>query len=237
MFLLCSNFGMADPGTRTETALAAPTDPDEANQAILSGLVGLSMAMAQAFQAEAMAALQAGDLDRACKAEARFSRLALGIRRAVALKAKLREQREQARRGAEQDRDDRLTLADERCRRVAEGVTGAIKAATPGATPADAEARERLIADLWDRLTGDHAGRLDTADRALPLEALIRSMCRALGIPPDPAAITAAIAGTAEAVDARAETAGRAPATGWFRPPDASAASRPPPRPPRPDSS
>ncbi len=67
--------------------------------------------------------------------------------------------------------------------------------------------------------------------------ALIRSLCRALGIPPDRAAIAAAIAGMDKApVRDRAETAGRAPATGWFRPPDASVASRPPPRPRGPDS-
>ncbi len=227
---------MADADTRTETAPATPPNLDE--DAILSGLVELSMAMARAFQAEALAALQAGDLDRACKAETRFSRLSLGIRRAIALKAKLRQQRQEARCGAEQDQDDRLAQAADRRRRVAEGVTGAIEAATAGATPADIETREQLTADLWDRLAGDHAGRFDRADRALPLEDLIRSMCRALGIPPDRAAIAAAIAGTDEApARTRAETADHAPTQGWPRPADASVPGRPPPRPPGPDSS
>ncbi len=227
---------MADADTRTETALAAPPSLDE--DAILSGLVELSMAMARAFQAEALAALQAGDLDRACKAETRFSRLSLGIRRAVALKAKLRQQQDEARCAADQDQDDRLAQAADRRRRVAQGVTGAIAAATDGATPADIETREQLTAELWDRLAGDHAGRFDRADRALPLEDLIRSMCRALGIPPDRAAIAAAIAGTEEApARTRAETAGHAPVQGWFGPADAPIASRPPPRPPGPDSS
>ncbi len=184
---------MADADTRTETAPTAPPILDE--DAILSGLAELSMAMARAFQAEALAALQAGDLDRACKAETRFSRLSLGIRRAIALKAKLRQQGQEARRAAEQDQDDRLAQAADRRRRVAQGVTAAIEAATAGATPTDTETREQLTADLWDRLAGDHAGRLDRADRALPIEDLIRSMCRALGIPPDRAAIAAAIAG------------------------------------------
>ncbi|MBW8729145.1 MAG: hypothetical protein JF625_28850, partial [Inquilinus limosus] len=51
---------MADADTRTETTAPPILDED----AILSGLVELSMAMARAFQAEALAALQAGDLDR-----------------------------------------------------------------------------------------------------------------------------------------------------------------------------
>ncbi|WP_395677282.1 hypothetical protein, partial [Inquilinus sp.] len=188
---------MVDAATRTEIAHAAPPVPEEADDAILSGLIQLSAAMARAFQAQCAAALQADDLDRAGKAETHFSRLFLGIRRAIALRAKLRQQRDEAWRAADQDRDDQQDQAADRRRRVAQGVTGAIAAATAGATPADAETREQLTADLWDRLAGDHAGRFDRADRALPLDALIRSMCRALGIPPDRAAIAAAIAGTA----------------------------------------
>jgi hypothetical protein len=214
---------MADADTRTETAPTAPPLPDEA--AILSGLIELSATMAQAFQAEALAALQAGDLDRACKAETRVSRLFLGIRRAIALKARLRQQQDEARRAADQDRDERLARAADRRRRVAEGVTGAIAAATAGAMPDDTETREQLTADLWDRLAGDHRDRPDTADRALPIEDLIRSMCRALGIPPDRAAIAAALAGTAEVpARIRAETAGHTPAEGWFRPVEPSVA-------------
>jgi hypothetical protein len=235
MFLLCSNFRMADADTRTETAPTALPLPDD--DAILSGLIQLGAAMARAFQAQAVAALQADDLDRAGRAEIHFSRLFLGIRRAIALRAKLRAQREEARRAAEQDRDDQQDQAADRRRRVAQGVTGAIAAATAGATPADSETREQLTADLWDRLAGDHAERPDRGDRALPLEALIRSMCRALGIPPDRTAIAAAIAGTEEAPTGdTVETVEDPPAEGWFRPADAPVTSRPPPRPPGPDS-
>ncbi|OWJ56452.1 hypothetical protein [Inquilinus limosus] len=229
---------MADADTRTEIALAAPPDPEEADDAILSGLIELGMTMARAFQAEAIAALQADDLDRAGKAEAHFSRIFLGIRRAIALRARLRQQREETLRAGERDRHEQAAQAADRRRRVAQGVTESIAAATP--TPAEAPTRERLIADLWERLAGDHADRPDTADRALPIEALIRSLCRALGIPPDRAAIAAAVAGTAEApiIDAMTDAAGDAPAQGWFRPADASITRRrPPPRPPRPDSS
>ncbi|WP_343713295.1 hypothetical protein [Inquilinus sp.] len=220
----------ADPTTETAPAVRPLSDDD----AILSGLIELGMVMSRAFQADAIAALQAGDLDRAGKAEAHFSRLFLGIRRAIALRARLRQQRDEARHAAERDRDDRAALAAGRRRRVAQGVTGSIAAAT-----ADAETREQLTADLWDRLAGDHADRPDTADKALPIEALIRSLCRALGIPPDRAAIAAAIAGTDEAaaMDARTAAAGRLLAKGWFRPPGAPVAGRPPPRPSGPDSS
>jgi len=69
-------------------------------------------------------------------------------------------------------------------------------------------------------------------------EALIHSMCRALGIPPDRAAIAAAVAGTAEVPgNVRAETDGYASAQGWFCPANAPTAGRAPPRPPGPDSS
>ncbi|OWJ59450.1 hypothetical protein [Inquilinus limosus] len=218
--------------TRTETEIAAPPDPDEADDAILSGLIELGMAMARAFQADAIAALQADDLDRAGKAETHFSRLFLGIRRAIALRARLRQQREEAQRGIEQDRDERVALAADRRRRVAQGVTGAIAAAT-----ADPDTRDRQIADLWDRLAGDHADGRDRADRALPIEDLIRSLCRALGIPPDRTAIAAAVAGTLEVPGrTRTGTAGRRPMQGWVRPADAPALTRPPPRPPGPDS-
>ncbi|MGO4124478.1 hypothetical protein AB4Z01_08745, partial [Inquilinus sp. YAF38] len=61
---------------------------------MLSGLTKLALEMARTFQAQALAALAAGDLGRAGKAEARFSTLFLAIRRAVALK--LRRRREDA---------------------------------------------------------------------------------------------------------------------------------------------
>ncbi|OWJ68548.1 hypothetical protein BWR60_03825 [Inquilinus limosus] len=223
---------MVDADPRTETALAASPDPDEADDAILSGLIELGMTMARAFQAEAIAALQADDLDRAGKAEAHFSRLFLGIRRAIALRARLRQQRQETLRAGERNQDEQAARAADRRRRVALGVTESIAAAT-----SDTETREQRTAELWDRLAGDHAGRIDTADRALPIEDLIRSLCRALGIPPDRAAIAAAVAGTLEPpARTRAGTAGRWPAQGWIHPPDAAAAGRRPLRPPGPDS-
>ncbi|HEY9348507.1 MAG TPA: hypothetical protein VIQ53_24470, partial [Inquilinus sp.] len=62
----------------------------------MSGLTQLALEMARTFQAQAVAALAACDLDRAGKAEARFSSLFLGIRRVVALQARLRRQQQEA---------------------------------------------------------------------------------------------------------------------------------------------
>jgi hypothetical protein len=232
---------MIDAATRIETADGAPRTIDEADVALLSSLMELSLEFARAIQAQGVAAAEAGDLDRACKAETHFSRLALGIRRAAMLKARLREQQDEARRIAEQ-------AVDERRRRVTEGMTRAIVADIPGADEDDdddeddeALDRERLTADVLARLIEDRPDRVDAdrADTALPFDALVRSMCRALGIPLERAAIDAAIAGTAKAAtgDAMAEPVRRILAKGWFRPADAPDASRPPPRPQRPDSS
>ncbi|MDR6290978.1 MULTISPECIES: hypothetical protein [Inquilinus] len=94
------------------------------------------------------------------------------------LKARLREQQEEARRQAEDRRDGRQRETAERRRGVAEGVIRAIDAATPN----DSEARERLTGDLWTRLDRIDADRADTV---LPIEILVRRLCRALGLLPD----------------------------------------------------
>jgi hypothetical protein len=145
---------------------------------MLSELMELALELARAFQARALAALAADDLDRAGEAETRFSSLFLGIRRTIALQARLRAQREQAQREAEFRRKTRQDERDDRRHAVARGVADAI------ATVPDAEAQERLTDDLWDRLTEDERIDVDLADTALPIEALIASLCRALGLPP-----------------------------------------------------
>ncbi|WP_395672006.1 hypothetical protein, partial [Inquilinus sp.] len=98
---------MVDAAILAETPSAAPAATDEAAQdaAMLSCMAGLAQEFARAFQAQGVAALEAGDLDRAVKCEAGFSRLFLGLRRAVALRAKLRRQREEAQHKAEDRRD------------------------------------------------------------------------------------------------------------------------------------
>ncbi|MGF6231933.1 hypothetical protein QFZ27_005888 [Inquilinus ginsengisoli] len=158
-----------------EDAAASPA-MDQA--AMLSELMELAEALARGFHALALAALAANDLDRAGEAETRFSSLFLGIRRAIALKIRLRQQREQAQREAELRRKARQDEKDGRRQAAAQGVAAAI-AAVP-----DAEAQERLTADLREKLTEDERIDVDLADTALPIEALIASLCRALGLPP-----------------------------------------------------
>ncbi|WP_179221775.1 hypothetical protein [Inquilinus limosus] len=149
--------------------------PAAGEAAMLSELMERALELARGFQA---LGVTAGDLDRAGEAETRFSSLFLGIRRAIALQAKLRQQREDARRKAEQRRKSRQDETDDRRQAVAQGVARAI-AAVP-----DADDRDRLTVDLWERLTEDERIDADLADTALPIGGLIASLCRALGLPP-----------------------------------------------------
>ncbi|MFE0756266.1 hypothetical protein ACFW16_20050 [Inquilinus sp. NPDC058860] len=163
---------------REEAQAGASPAADEA--AMLSELMELALALARGFQALGVAALKAGDLDRGGDAESRFGSLFLGIRRAIALKARLRQEREEARRKAESRQKARQDEKDDRRQAVAQGVGAAIA----GAPDTDAEAKEQLTADLWERLTEDERIDTDLADTALPIEALIAGLCRALGLPP-----------------------------------------------------
>jgi len=197
---------------RREDAVASPA-ADEA--AMLSELMELAEALARGFHALALAALAAGDLDRAGDAETRFSSLFLGIRRAIALKARLRQQREQAQAAAEIRRKARQDEKDGRRQAAAQGVAAAITAVP------DTEAQERLTAELREKLTEDERIDVDLADSALPIEALIASLCRALGLPPHetppaggPAAGGPAAGGPTPAAKAGADDAGADPKSG-----------------------
>jgi len=164
---------MVDDAINPGNPSAASPATDEA--AMLFRMAHLAEALATGFQARGMAALEADDLDRAGEAETRFSSLFLGIRRAIALKMKLRKRHEKAGREAEADRDRRQDEKDDRREAVVEGVSRGIAAAKP-------EAREKLTADLWERLTEDERIDADLADTALPIEALIRRLCREIGL-------------------------------------------------------
>ncbi|MGO4127409.1 hypothetical protein AB4Z01_23615 [Inquilinus sp. YAF38] len=164
---------MVDGAINSGTPFAASPATDDV--AMLSGLAGLAEGLARGFQAQGMAALEAGDLDRAGEAETRFSSLFLGIRRAIALKMKLREQREKAQREAESHKDRRRSEKDDRRRAVAERLSRAIAAEKP-------EAKERLTAELWERLTEDERIDADLADTALPIEILIQRLRRDIGL-------------------------------------------------------
>jgi hypothetical protein len=166
---------MVDGTIRFRALFAASPATDEADLAMLSRMAHLTEALAAGFQAQGVAALEAGDLDRAGTAETHFSNLFLGIRRAIALKARLRQQREEAQRRAAAGKDRRQDEKDRRRHAVGERMSRAIAAGKP-------EARERLTAELWERLAENERIDVDLADTALPIEALIRRLGRDIGL-------------------------------------------------------
>jgi hypothetical protein len=216
MFLFCSNSGMVDATTRFRTASAASPATDEADLAVLSRLAHVAEALAMGFQAQGMTALKAGDLDRAGTAETHFSNLFLGIRRAIALKSRLRQQREDAQRRAAAGKDRRQDQKDRRRKTVGERVSRAIAVVKP-------EARERLTAELWEKLTEDERIDVDLADTALPIEVLIRRLGRAIGLSRQ---------ALAAALGPKADPAGAGPKP-WDEVPGQAAAAPTPPDPPR----
>ncbi|KGM35126.1 hypothetical protein [Inquilinus limosus] len=134
--------GAVNAGT---SSAAAPATGQAARYAeVLAELTEMALELARAFQVRALAADRAGDLDRAVVAEAGFNRTALGIRRAVALDARLQRQREEARHKAEDRRDRRRQEKDARA------APSANACPAPSRRPAGAvkpEVRERLPAD------------------------------------------------------------------------------------------
>ena len=193
---------------------------------MLSALAHLGLEFARLFQAEGVAAFQRGDIDRALLMERRFSHMALGVRRAIALRMRLREEREKARRETESvprqavlaSRPQPATIQDTSPAVVAAPEADAAETAQPTVDPAPA-GRERTHADR--------------PDRVLPLDALVRSFCRTLGFSPADAARAAALV-TARQTDAASEDDGaiarpsdglsRVPKTPW-----ATSPSSPPP--------
>jgi hypothetical protein len=159
--------------------------------ALLSEMEALSGELARAFKVRSLAALKNDDDAAAGTAATHFDHLFLGIRRSVALKAKLHKQRQQQGQTAADRRERRQARIDQRRRKVAEGVSRAIAAATP-----DAAEREDLTTDMWERLTEGDRIDTDLADTVLPIEALILRFCRQVGVAA--AWLEAAKAGPAE---------------------------------------
>lgn len=162
---------------RRQQEEASDAEPGADEAAILSELIERALELAHGFQALGVAA---DDLDHATTAEIRFSGLFLGIRRAIALQARLRQQREEVRRQADIRRKRRQDEKNDRRQAVAQGVARAIDAA-PGI---DADTKSEMTVDLWERLTEDERIDADLADTTLPIGVLIISLCRALGLPP-----------------------------------------------------
>jgi hypothetical protein len=168
----------AAPGPETPPAEPATPLAGRAPE-LLAELAELGMAAARAFQAQVVKAANAGDLDRAAVAEAGFNRSALGVRRAIALDAKLTRRKQETAREVDDRRRLQRMQADDRRREAARRV-GRVIAQEP-----DAGTRERLTADLWTRLTEDDRIDADSEDTILPLEVLVARLCRQLGLPPD----------------------------------------------------
>ncbi len=166
---------MAKATAPSDTPAAAPPATATRAAAMLDELMDLGMDLARAFKAKADAALQADDLDRAVVAADSFNRTALGIRRTIVLMDRLDRQRQEARHRAESRRQRRQEEIDGRRHAVAEGLSRAIGVVKP-------DVRERLTADLWDRLTEGDRIDADLADTALPVETLIQRLGRAIGL-------------------------------------------------------
>jgi hypothetical protein len=178
---------MTQAATTPETPTAPPAVEAFGQEvALLTEMEALSVAFAREFQAHGATALRENkDLAEAGAAESHFSHLFLGMRRSIALKARLQKQRQEALHVAENRRDARQA---ERRRAVAQGVIQAIDAATPDAP----EARERLTGEMWDRMDTCDRIDIDRPDTIPPIDVLIRQMCRALGIKPEKPAFAAA---------------------------------------------
>jgi hypothetical protein len=155
----------------------------ERAERMLDRFAEMAMAQAEALHQAALAALAAGDIAKARELGLAFDRVGRGLRRALALKARLaRAYQELADREAAGIRD-RAGEKAQRRRQVARAVAGSIG----GADSVDAERGEALTADMWERLVED--GEIDAAlaQDGYPLEEIVLQLCRDIGIRPDPA--------------------------------------------------
>ena len=206
------------------TAPAAPpaTDMVEWELTILSALADLGFELARLFQAEGIAALQRGDIDRALVMERRFSHMALGVRRAIALKMRMRQEREKA--GREAESAPRQAAPASRPQPATIQDTGPAAAAAP-----EADAGETAQPTVDPAPSGRERPHADRPDKVLPLDALVRSFCRTLGFSPADAARAAAVV-AARQTDAATEDdgAGAEPSDGPARMPGVPWVASPP---------
>jgi hypothetical protein len=145
----------------------------------------LSDAAALAFDLAKEIKLQAVAAGTPVTAAKPVERLLLAMRRCLALKDLFRQRHQEDRHQAEDRRERRRADIGERRRKVAEGVSRVIAALKPessdGPDRDPRERQERLTDDIYDRVFVDERLTADLADTALPIEALILSLCREFG--------------------------------------------------------
>ena len=141
----------------------------------LSEMARLNVELARVAHARSLAASEAGDIDQAEKSAAGFTRHANGVQRALALKAKLRDQRARYRREAEERAAKRQEAKTIRCRSVVAEIARMLSL-----TWLDQATRDRVTDEAWTRLTEDARIVADLDDPSIPDEVLARRLYRDL---------------------------------------------------------
>ena len=139
----------------------------------LSEMAKLNVELARIAHGRSLAASEAGDIDQAERSAAGFTRHANGVQRAIALKAKLRDQRDRYRREAEDRLAKRQEAKTTRRRDIATWI-----ARTLSTAGFDTATRERLTDEAWTRLTEDARIVADLDDPSIPDEILARRLYR-----------------------------------------------------------
>ena len=169
----------------TNADASRPTpDPvaDRGDGAVVAGMMmeiaTLSMVRVRLEHDMIVASAKAGDIEAVCALERTFAQVNLGIRRALAFKAKLERQHQKV-----AEKQDAVVAERRQARRQQEReVAAAVDSQIQGADPAiEKDQAERLLSDLYDRMETDEdlIGDLER----LPFKTVIRRLCEELGIP------------------------------------------------------
>ena len=157
----------------------APARDDSAVVAeMMMEIATLSMVRVRLEHDMIVASAKAGDIEAVCALERTFAQVNLGIRRALAFKAKLERQHQKV-----AEKEDAVVAERRQARRQQEReVAAAVDSQIQGADPAiEKDQAERLLSDLYDRMETDEdlIGDLER----LPFKTVIRRLCEELGIP------------------------------------------------------
>ena len=150
-------------------------DEFEEDARLLTEMARFSAELARIVHARSLAASEAGDLEQAERSEAGFSRHANGVQRAIALKAKLRDQRTRYRREAEDRAAKRQEAKTTRRRAIVAEITRMLSL-----TWLDQATRDRVTDEAWTRLTEDARIVAELDDPSIPDEVLARRLYRDL---------------------------------------------------------